>query len=156
MVSIVPPCFSVPIGVFASSACYALVRQGKVVYVGKSTGIFSRLATHMNNFKRVAKGKLPYTYGGYCLQPVIKFDEVQIYPCLPSDLTQLEIRLIQEFQPRYNKNTKLPVTTEKELKILLDVPAIQALLSRSGVNFSNRAVHRDPAPVFKLKPVHAT
>lgn len=148
MDSILPPCFSLPIGVFASSACYALVRQGVVVYVGKSTGLFSRLATHTNNFKRVQKGKLPYLQGANTLQPVIKFDEVRIYPCLPSDLTQLEIRLIQEFQPRYNKNTKLPVTTEKELKILLDVPAIQALLNR-------RTLHKDPIPVFKLKPLHA-
>lgn len=148
MVSIVPTPFSLPIGVFNASGCYALVGRGVVLYVGQSLAIYSRLASHSNNFRRVAKGKRPYGNGMNSWQPVVKFDEVWIYPCQPSDMASLEIQLIQEFQPRYNKNMKRAPTTPEEKKLLLNVPAIQVLLGRTA------ALKAQVSP-FKLKPLNA-
>ena len=65
------------------SGIYFLVRNAKVVYVGKSLDVEYRLGQH-----RTARQK--------------DFDSVFIIACDPSKLTQLEARYIRMFEPPLN------------------------------------------------------
>jgi hypothetical protein len=81
------------------SGCYALVKGGRVVYVGQSKNVLLRLSTHRNTLRRLLKGKANYAGAR---RVVIHFDSVKLYPCPESELTSLERELIMFYNPELN------------------------------------------------------
>lgn len=68
---------------------YLLYREGKVVYIGKSTHVPSRVRVHARSNK-------------------IKFDKVMVVYCLTPELDGLEHRLIAEHWPDFNNSNERP------------------------------------------------
>ncbi|MGF6837098.1 hypothetical protein QF001_000965 [Paraburkholderia youngii] len=62
---------------------YLLLREGRVVYVGKSINCHGRIGTHFSE-----RGK--------------KFDAYHIIECAQKDLDRIETQYIAKFMPRYN------------------------------------------------------
>lgn len=82
------------------SGCYALVREGRVVYVGQSKNVLSRLSTWRNKLRRFEQGKnIDYPSMS---RVVIKFDRVKVYPCARAELNSLEAELILLYDPELN------------------------------------------------------
>lgn len=82
------------------SGVYALVYQGRVVYIGKSKSMIVRISTHRSNARRKSPSWLPASAKG------IIFDEVHIQPCHPDVIDELEYDLINLYKPKYNELLK--------------------------------------------------
>ena len=91
---------------------YALVYQGRIIYVGKSKSMLGRIYSH-----RTAKNKknLPSWF------PVkgLTFDEVHVQPCHPDNVDALEYKLINQYKPRYNTQLKnaIPINQPFNLNV---------------------------------------
>lgn len=68
----------------APTAIYFLLRDNKIVYVGQSINIYSRIGEHFEDRK-------------------IKFNRFSIIPCKKENLEILETFYIHKFNPIYNK-----------------------------------------------------
>lgn len=79
---------------------YALVYQGKVVYIGQAKHMLVRICTHRSNARRKTPSWLPSTAKG------IIFDEVHIQPCHPDRVDDLEYALINFYKPKMNTALK--------------------------------------------------
>lgn len=75
---------------------YALVHQGKVVYVGQAKAMLVRICTHRSNARKKVPSWLPATAKG------IIFDEVHVQPCHPDRIDDLEHALISFYKPKMN------------------------------------------------------
>lgn len=75
---------------------YALVHQGKVVYIGQAKAMLVRICTHRSNARKKVPSWLPATAKG------IIFDEVHIQPCHPDRIDDLEHALISFYKPKMN------------------------------------------------------
>lgn len=84
------------------SGCYALVRWGKVVYVGQSRNVLQRLNTWKIKLNRFRAGKGEYSARGHQSNVVIHFERVKLYPCPMAELDQLEEELILLYDPELN------------------------------------------------------
>ena len=90
--------------------CYALKWRGTIVYVGKSTRLFARLANHLSNFKRTKHAKRARVKG-------ILFDEVWFKQCSIGEIDELERSLIAKYRPRYNERNWHPEKRRLDLII---------------------------------------
>lgn len=92
------------VGLILQAGVYALVSKGKVIYVGKSKGMLSRIYTHRSNWVARRKGRGVPEW----LTPVkgILFDEVHVRPCRLEDLDRLEREMIDKYKPKYNEMLK--------------------------------------------------
>lgn len=73
---------------FAEQTCtppvvYFLCNKGKIVYVGQSTNVATRIQTHLNERLKV-------------------FTDVYFIPCHLNSLSKFESCLIRHFKPEYN------------------------------------------------------
>lgn len=73
---------------------YALTYRGRVVYVGKATRPFQRIAQHQSRLDRRRKGKDI---------PAILFDGVILHSCMLAELDRIEKAMIEQYKPRYNQ-----------------------------------------------------
>jgi hypothetical protein len=111
--------------VLRPTGVYALLNQGKVVYVGKSKNIFRRLSEHYSNQVRVRKGKPCYGAGHGGRGPAILFDDVRVKYCAIDRLDAEETKLIQEHLPPGNVHHVVPRYDMR------GIPAFQELLKRA-------------------------
>lgn len=87
--------------------CYALLKKGEVLYVGKSKKPIIRLYTHFSNRGKVLGKNL---WGGY-RGPVandkgVNFDGVWFWPCMLGQMSIIENHLIRKYMPKYNVQGK--------------------------------------------------
>jgi hypothetical protein len=96
------------------SGVYILLYRGKVVYVGQSVKMISRIYAHRSNKDRSSRqgAILPSLRG-------ITFDKVFVMPCVREDLDAVERALIDAYKPRHNVHYKYPtpITAAIELSI---------------------------------------
>lgn len=85
--------------VMQPTAVYALLRAGKVVYVGKSTNVYARVARHWQNLMRIRAGKPAYDDNTI---RAVHFDSVMVKFCAKADLDTEEFALIQRYMPQHN------------------------------------------------------
>lgn len=78
---------------------YALGFKGSVVYVGKSTKPFARLASHLNLLAKQRKGIRIDSQGGI---KAVYFDAVHFRGCMLSEIDDLERLMIRHYQPKHN------------------------------------------------------
>ena len=98
---------------------YLLLWKGEIVYVGQSVKPCARIATHV-----VQRGKSRKQSWGSKALPAMKFDSVQIRPCMLGELDALEKELIERFQPKYNiKQKPIPTMSLDMLIDLMPAPA---------------------------------
>jgi hypothetical protein len=80
------------------AAIYALVREGRVVYVGQSKLPLLRINQHRGGW-----GKKKAFVGGKVREvKSMLFDAIWIMPCPWHKLDEVEIEMIKRYQPRYN------------------------------------------------------
>lgn len=82
------------------SGCYALVSAGRVVYVGKSISVLSRLNVWRNKLRRHQEGKRVEWVRQS--PQIIHFDRVRIYPCPVDEMDEFEKELILLYDPPLN------------------------------------------------------
>lgn len=82
---------------------YALVKNGVVIYVGKSKSVYQRIYAHRSTANRAAKGK---TIPSWLPLRGFVFDQVFIWPCTVDALADLEAEKINRYKPRYNESLK--------------------------------------------------
>ena len=96
------------------SGCYALIRQGRVVYVGQSKSVLLRLTQWRNKLRRFQAGKnVDYQSQSHV---VIYFTSVRIYPCPVAEMTALENELILLYDPEHN--VRKPQRSKVDIAIL--------------------------------------
>lgn len=96
------------------SGCYALIRQGRVVYVGQSKNVFDRLSQWRNRLRRFQAGKnIDYISQS---NMVIYFTSVRMYPCPSSEMAALEKELILLYDPEHN--IRKPYKSRVDISIL--------------------------------------
>lgn len=92
------------------SACYLLFWRGRVIYVGQSRNVWTRLGMHWNNSLRIARVGRGYSSQGPKTE--IRFDRVRIIPCSIERLDSEEQILIQRYLPEHNvllkRQTRVP------------------------------------------------
>ena len=103
------------------SGCYALIRQGRVVYVGQSKNVLARLSTWRNKLRRFQDGR--YIEHVSESRVIIYFTSVRMYPCPAKEMTALENELILLYDPEHN--------TRKPYKSRVDIAALAA---KAGVD----------------------
>ena len=81
------------------SGCYALIKDGLVIYVGQSKNVLYRVAEHKNRYGRWLRNKGPRSDEG----PMVAFDVVRLYPCPKIELNALEAELMALYRPAGNK-----------------------------------------------------
>jgi len=109
----------IDVSLIMQSGVYLLLWRGEVVYVGQSVRLSSRLGTHV-----AQKGKMRKSITSKKL-PAIRFDGIEIMPCMISDLDRIEREMIDKFQPKYNINHKPKPTMSLEMLIdLMPTPVL--------------------------------
>lgn len=83
-------------------AVYALVKNGRVIYIGKSKKPLARLNAHRRRWADKRK-KVPLVEALSNI-PGLLFDEVHIRPCREDQLDYLEREMIDRYRPPVNKN----------------------------------------------------
>lgn len=115
-------------------AVYCLLREQRVVYVGKSTNIYNRIGRHWQNLARMRRGKAPYATD--TIAPIV-FDSVVVKFVDRDDLDREELALIQRYLPQHNTRLKRPVPAYD----FSAVPAVAEII--------NRVRRRQPPPFRK-------
>lgn len=82
---------------------YALIKNGTVIYVGKSKSVYQRIYSHRSTAARKAKGKpipswLP-------IQGFV-FDQVFVWNCTLEELDGLEAEKVNLYKPKFNQSLK--------------------------------------------------
>jgi hypothetical protein len=90
-------------------AVYLLLKAGRVVYVGKSTNLYSRIGRHWQNRVRIRKDLNPYNPS--TIAP-IDFDSVMVKWTPRWLLDREEVALIKRFMPEHNRAGKYDVEDE--------------------------------------------
>lgn len=87
-------------------AVYALLQNGRVVYVGQSKLPIKRIYSHAN-----VRGKMEPWRDEYTRRKVgFKFDGIWLMPCMLRDLDRLEAEQIEKWQPKHNTRGRKPNT----------------------------------------------
>ena len=107
-----------------------LVWRGRVVYVGQSVNVLSRISTHRANYERALKGKPPRTHTNE--SRVIRFDKAFVKFCEVRELDRLELELIAKHKPEFN------VQLRERRAIVIDLGA----LGFDGDKYREPAFHR--------------
>lgn len=81
---------------------YFLIKNHKIVYIGQTTNLHARLASH------------EYKYN-------TKFDAVRFIPCEGSKLWRYEKRWILKFKPKYNNKAVCGLETSKYMQKMLKI-----------------------------------
>jgi excinuclease UvrABC nuclease subunit len=109
------------------SGVYALLREGKVVYIGQSRKPLTRIESHRSMWGRRQKAPA-------WMQAMVKgmlFDEVHVLPCRIEDLDEVERAMIALYRPYYNIKLKPPQ--------MVEVPAAEIINRRpGGITFVRR------------------
>ena len=129
------------------SGVYMLVWRGRVVYVGQSVNVLSRISTHRANYERALKGKPPRTHTNE--SRVIRFDKAFVKFCEVRELDRLELELIVKHKPEFN------VQLRERRAIVIDLGALgfdgdkfrEPILHRP---FSMRADNLDRPPAVRM------
>jgi excinuclease UvrABC nuclease subunit len=95
---------------------YALVKNGVVIYVGKSKSVYQRIYTHRHMARKAAKGQ---TIPSWLPAKGFVFDQVFVRTCTVDKLDALEVEIINTYKPRYNESlkTNAKVKIETPLRI---------------------------------------
>jgi excinuclease UvrABC nuclease subunit len=95
---------------------YALVKNGVVIYVGKSKSVYQRIYTHRHMARKAAKGQ---TIPSWLPAKGFVFDQVFVRTCTVDQLDALEVEVINTYKPRYNESlkTNAKVKIETPLRI---------------------------------------
>ena len=80
-----------------SAGVYLLWWEGRVVYVGQSRNVFSRLSRHRCNYQNWLNGRRVQQGRSQNENRVIKFDRASVKFCRERDLDKLELELIEKF-----------------------------------------------------------
>ena len=110
-------------GVNAPSGVYLLLSAGKIVYVGQSKNVYSRMYAHHNARRRGRRRN-----GSEFLTPgdirgmAIPFDQVLVKFIPERDLDLVEAELIQRYRPRFN--ISIPQITKLPNGVKVDIGAI--------------------------------
>lgn len=83
-------------------AVYALVKHGRVIYIGKSKQPLARINAHRRRWADKRK-KVPLVEALSNI-PGLLFDEVHIRPCREDQLDAVEREMIDRYRPPVNKN----------------------------------------------------
>lgn len=93
---------------------YVLLFKGKVIYIGKSKCMLTRVYAHKSLHKRRPGSDVPKWL------PVkgIEYDEILVRPCALSDVDRLEQEMIKLYKPRYNvmhvgHKVSMPITLRR-------------------------------------------
>jgi excinuclease UvrABC nuclease subunit len=87
---------------------YALLREGKIVYIGQAKKPLTRIESHRSMWGRRQKAPA-------WMQAMVKgmlFDEVHVLPCRVEDLDEVERAMIALYRPYYNVKLKPPTMIE--------------------------------------------
>ncbi len=109
----------------APSGIYCLLRDGVVVYVGKSKSVYARIAQHHNTrrqSKRTAAQRWRTEAELAALE--VGFDEVWILFCPVIELERLELEYIDRFKPKWNIQLREPLPNIK-----VDIKALAAQMN---------------------------
>ncbi len=109
------------------SGVYLLLREGRVVYVGQSVNLFSRVAVHWR-VKLGARRGLPMK--DRWQPPAIDFDEVRFKRCAKDALDKEEFALIQRYLPQHNVRLNRAVSPI-EAKIA-ELPCVKELIAKAA------------------------
>jgi len=101
-------------------AVYALVYQGRVVYVGRTKTPCSRFTSHLyGTTSKAIPG--PATFKSRVVSNYkMTFDEIWIRPCAQDELHEVETAMIKKYSPKYNLNHSSFQRTEVDFGQLLD------------------------------------
>lgn len=116
-------------------AVYALVRKGKVVYVGQSRSAHARISTHCRmRRRRAAAAGAKNSISG------IAFDEVWVRKCTLGELDRLEAAMIKKHQPKHNQLLVAqtpPLPIEELMRLVPSLPQPEAIVAQA-----TQRVHR--------------
>lgn len=116
---------------------YALVKNGVVIYVGKSRSLYARIYTHRTTAARKAKGK---TIPTWLPAKGFVFDQVFVKTCRLEELDELERSMINLYKPRYNESLK----TNRPI-------SVPSTLTINGILIGlNRDVRSAPGPILEF------
>lgn len=124
------------------SGVYMLVWRGRVVYVGQSTNVLSRVSTHRNNYERALKGKPTYASRWMGSTRVIRFDKAFVKFCEVRELDRLELELIAKHKPEFN------VQLRERRAVVIDLGA----LGFDGDKYREPALRRPFVPTKHPRP----
>jgi hypothetical protein len=120
--------------------CYALLKKGEVIYVGKSKKPMVRLYTHFSNRGKVLGQNMWGGYSGPTLNDRgVNFDGVWFWPCMLGQLGTIEMYLIRKYMPKYNQVGKpgpvLPIPDDIRaiLKQMITITGLPPLEDRPKV-----------------------
>lgn len=116
---------------------YALVKNGRVIYVGKSKRMLTRLDQHRRAYSAKRQKGLNWIVENLGI-PGLLFDEVHVLPCLVDDLDRLEAEMIDRYQPQYNTKLRTPGR----------LPAVMLI---AGINVP--LVPRNPQPALTRRSI---
>ncbi len=122
------------------SGVYMLVWRGRVVYVGQSVNVLSRISAHRANYERALKGKPPRTHTNE--SRVIRFEKAFVKFCEVRELDRLELELIAKHKPEFN------VQLRERRAVVIDLGA----LGFDGDKYREPTIHRPFQPAKSLKP----
>jgi len=86
---IISPVQHVNRNLVAGSGIYFLMKDYKVVYIGKSKNLFSRIGNHISDDSK-------------------QFDDIKMVPCSEADMNWLEATFIDIIRPNLNKQIPAP------------------------------------------------
>lgn len=115
---------------------YALIYQGKVVYVGQSTTVYARIARHRSDMKRRLRRSLRLNDPTF----VIVFDSVWVRICKPEHLDYLEVQYINQFKPE--GNTLLRRDDLPDVKVDLEELGVKDTWTKKPKPSSNGSIRR--------------
>ena len=73
---------------YSGAYIYFLLHENEVVYIGKSTSLACRIVEHINSGTKT-------------------FDDISVIECAIDEMDALEIKYINEYCPKYNKESHL-------------------------------------------------
>ena len=88
------------------------MREEEVLYVGQSTNVYARLATHLATKKRARPRRAAYP-AGIASTVAIPFTSVMVRWCARLELDDLELKYIAQFNPKYNVKCRKPLPRMK-------------------------------------------
>ena len=114
-------------GVRAPVCAYCLLRKGRVVYVGKTKNVFTRIGQHWMKQTSRRRSMKDYFSKTWAARERMVFDEVLVKWCEKRELDHWEMTLIHRFNPEYNIQIR-----EKLPKVRVDLAQIIAKAGLEG------------------------
>ena len=106
-----------------ASGVYRLLLAGEVVYVGQSDNVYRRLASHMLARSPASRGGPKARRNYFSPNDIrgrpIPFDSAEVYWCSVRDLNRIEMELIEQLRPRYNRRIVQVLPNAPEMEVSL-------------------------------------